>query len=183
MLTWLPTKRRQTPDLESASPALLTRRAVATVIDLAICYVVVETAILAVLMVVFLDFFLAAPGEAFRLSLVGLIPVYLLYSLLFEWQYDRTPGKKRMGILVVTQDGNRIPLRDAAVRNALRYVDWLPVGYLLGWLLARRSATGRRLGDVLAGTVVVRPETTDSADSPIPTDTRAPADRGGGSRQ
>lgn len=159
MLDWLPTKRRATPDLESASPALLRRRAVATVIDLAVSYFVIETAILAVLMVAFTDYFVANGGEAIALSLVGLAPVYLLYAFAFEWRYGTTPGKKRMGLLVATEDGSRPGLVAVAKRNVLRYIDFLPVGYLLGWLLARRSPQGRRLGDRIAGTLVVRPET------------------------
>lgn len=163
MLNWLPTKREPEPDLESASPALLRRRAVATVIDLAVCYFVIETAILAVLMVAFTDFFVAPNSDAFALSIVGLVPIYLLYTFCFEWRYTRTPGKKRMGLLVVEADGSRLGLRTAAVRNIVRYVDWLPAGYAVGWLLARRSSTGKRLGDRLAGTLVVRPVTTAEA--------------------
>lgn len=186
MLDIIPTKREPDPDLESASPALLGRRAMATAIDLVICYVLIEAAILAVAMVVFMDFFLERPGEAFLLSVVGLIPVYLLYTCYFEWQYSRTPGKKRMGILVVGADGDRLDLRGAAIRNAVRYVDWLPAGYLLGWLVARRSARGQRLGDVLAGTVVVRPVTSaeslydaeSDADTDTETDTEIGADAG-----
>ncbi|ELY49348.1 RDD family protein [Natronolimnohabitans innermongolicus] len=159
MLDVIPTKRNPDPDLESASPSLLRRRAIATGIDLGICYFVVETAILAVLMVAFTDFFLARAGEAFLLSLVGLVPVYLLYTFAFEWRYGRTPGKKRMGLLVVAEDGTPLGLHGAALRNVVRYVDWLPFGYLLGWVLARRSPDGRRLGDTLAGTCVVRPVT------------------------
>lgn len=160
MLEWIPTKRRPTPDLESASPDLLRRRAVATVIDLVLSYVVVETMALAVLMVAFTDYFVESGGEAIALSIVGLGPVYLLYTFAFEWRYGTTPGKKRMGLLVATEDGSKPGLLPVATRNALRYVDFLPVGYLLGWVLARRSPRGRRLGDRVADTLVVRPETT-----------------------
>lgn len=159
VLDWIPTSRIPEPDLESASPALLRRRAFATVIDLVICYAVIETAILAVLMVAFTDFFTQQGAQAFLLSLVGLIPIYLIYSFLWEWKFLRTPGKKRMDVLVVEADGSPLSVRAAAIRNVLRYVDWLPVGYLLGWIFARRSPDGRRLGDRLAGTVVVRPRT------------------------
>lgn len=159
LLDWIPTKRLPEPDVESASPALLKRRAYATLIDLVVCYLVVETAILAVLMVVYTDFFVERPEVAFRLSVVGLVPVYLLYTFSFEWRYARTPGKQRMELLVTTPEGTGPSLTEAAVRNVFRYVDWLPIGYVLGWVLARRSARGRRLGDVVAGTIVVRPET------------------------
>lgn len=111
-------------------------------------------------MVIFLDFFVMQGALAFVLSLIGLVPVYLLYCFLYEWRYARTPGKQRMGLIVSMGDGSYPSLQAAAVRNVLRYVDWLPVFYGVGWLLARRSERGRRLGDRLAGTVVVRPETT-----------------------
>ncbi|QLG50168.1 RDD family protein [Natrinema halophilum] len=159
VLDWLPTKRRPTPDLESASPVLLRRRAVATIIDLVVAYVAIETVVLAGLMVAFSDYFVANGGEAMGLSIIGLVPVYLLYTFAFEWRYGTTPGKKRMGLLVATEDGSKPGLVPAATRNALRYVDFLPVGYLIGWIFARRSPRGRRLGDRLADTLVVRPET------------------------
>lgn len=171
MLDSIPTKRVPEPDLESASPALLRRRAIATGIDLAVCYFVIETAILAALLVAFTDAFLALGNGALLLSVVGLVPIYLGYTFCFEWRYGRTPGKKRMGLLVVGEDGAHLSVHAAAIRNVLRYVDWLPVGYVLGWFFVRRSPTGRRLGDHLAGTVVVRPVTT--AESLYDRDTHA----------
>lgn len=160
VLDWIPAGSQPLPDPESASPALLRRRALAVCIDLLICYFVIEAAILAVLMVVFLDFFVSNGALAFALSIVGLVPVYLLYSFLYEWRYARTPGKQRMGLLVSMDDGSYPCVRAAAVRNVLRYVDWLPILYGVGWLLARRSPEGKRLGDRIASTLVVRPETT-----------------------
>lgn len=178
LLDWIPAGNQPDPDPESASPELLRRRALATIADLVICYVVVEAAILSVLMVIFLDFFVARPTQTFWLSGIGLIPVYLLYSFLYEWKFGRTPGKKRMDLILTTPEGNRPGLVAVAIRNVLRYVDWLPVGYLLGWVVARRSPTGRRLGDRLAGTMVVRPESkSDSALSTVMAKERGRDDR------
>jgi uncharacterized RDD family membrane protein YckC len=58
---------------------------------------------------------------------------------------------------VTTATGEAPGLAPCAVRNLLRYVDFLPAGYLLGALVAATSADGRRVGDRVAGTLIVRP--------------------------
>lgn len=159
VLDWIPAGDQPAPDPASASPQLIRRRTMATVIDLVICYFIIEAAILAVLMVIFVDYFVAHPTETIWLSVIGLIPIYLIYSLLYEWRFARTPGKKRMGLILSTPEGSYPTLVPIAIRNILRYIDWLPFGYLLGIILIRRSETGQRLGDKMANTLVVRPET------------------------
>src|SRR6266850_1095393 len=80
------------------------------------------------------------------------------YFLLFEALNDgRTPGKRLMGIRVVMDTGLRLTFTAAAVRNLVRIVDMQPlftyqVG--LGFVLFHRQ--NKRLGDIVAGTVVVR---------------------------
>ena len=79
------------------------------------------------------------------------------YYVFFEalW-HGATPGKKRMGIRVIRQDGLPIGFREAALRNLLRVADMLPPPcYLLGGLVAHFDRHGRRLGDMVAGTYVV----------------------------
>ena len=67
-----------------------------------------------------------------------------------------TPGKKRMGIRVIRQDGLPIGLREAALRNLVRAADMLPPpSYILGGLVMHFDPLGRRLGDMVAGTYVV----------------------------
>ena len=80
------------------------------------------------------------------------------YPVAFETRWGgATPGKAALGLRVVTVEGAPIGLRAAAIRGALLTVDALlvPLGAL--WSLAQLSSKqGRRLGDVAAGTVVVR---------------------------
>lgn len=79
------------------------------------------------------------------------------YFTLFEGFRDgQTPGKKWLGIRVIRETGHGISFREAAIRNLLRLADFLPPPYLLGALFVAIHPKARRLGDLVAGTVVVR---------------------------
>ena len=79
------------------------------------------------------------------------------YFILFEGVGGgRTPGKRIAGIRVVMDTGHAVTLGAAAVRNFLRAADFLPPPYLLGALLVAFHPRGKRLGDMVAGTVVAR---------------------------
>lgn len=78
------------------------------------------------------------------------------YHVLLEGLLGRTVGKAAVGIAVVDGDGSRPTLRAATVRTLARFVDALPVAYLLGIASILRSDRRQRLGDRLAATVVVR---------------------------
>lgn len=98
-------------------------------------------------------------GSSWLLALVVLI-IFLInwgYYVLFEGlSKGSTPGKKRVGIRVIRQDGLPIGLREAALRNLVRAADMLPPpSYILGGLVMHFDSQGRRLGDMLAGTYVV----------------------------
>jgi uncharacterized RDD family membrane protein YckC len=68
----------------------------------------------------------------------------------------RTWGKGRMGLRVVRDDGSRVGLLDSVIRNVLRLVDILPGNYAVGMVCILASPKHKRLGDMAAGTVVVR---------------------------
>src|SRR5882672_4153563 len=94
-------------------------------------------------------------------AIVLILTAFLLfwgYFLLFEaLNNGRTPGKRLMGIRVVMDTGHPLTFTAAAVRNLVRIVDMQPlftyqVG--LGFVLFHRQ--NKRLGDIVAGTVVVR---------------------------
>ncbi|PXY32490.1 RDD family protein [Prauserella muralis] len=77
----------------------------------------------------------------------------------------RTLGKAALGLRAVREDGGPIRFRHALVRAlAGAFVDFGPFGAwsFIGFVVSLSSAKGKRVGDFLAGTVVVRervPET------------------------
>lgn len=81
----------------------------------------------------------------------GFLVAPFAYTTATEAAFGRTPGKALLGLVVVSLDGSPCTWRAAAVRNLLRPVD------LLGGVLALAvTFRHRRLGDLAAGTVVVR---------------------------
>ena len=83
--------------------------------------------------------------------------VWTGYFIVFEGvRGGQTPGKRIAGIRVVMDTGHAVTFGAAAVRNLLRTADFLPPPYLLGALLVAFHPRGKRLGDLVAGTVVAR---------------------------
>lgn len=79
-----------------------------------------------------------------------------LVPALFEARYDgATPGKKALGLKVVRDDGAPLTLSAALTRNFLRFADFLPFLYLGGLIAMLSNREFKRLGDFVAGTVVV----------------------------
>jgi uncharacterized membrane protein SpoIIM required for sporulation/uncharacterized RDD family membrane protein YckC len=86
------------------------------------------------------------------------------YYILFEGlRAGQTPGKRIAGIRVVRDTGHPVTVGAAAVRNLLRTADSFPPPYLTGLLLIALHPRGKRLGDLAAGTVVVRDRPFDRA--------------------
>lgn len=89
-----------------------------------------------------------------------LILLYFLlmfgYFILFEAIWNgQTPGKRITHIRVIKDSGQPITAIDSVGRNLLRIVDELPIAYGIGVLCAWISPQSKRLGDYVAGTVVV----------------------------
>jgi uncharacterized membrane protein SpoIIM required for sporulation/uncharacterized RDD family membrane protein YckC len=79
------------------------------------------------------------------------------YFILFEaMRRGQTPGKRIAGIRVVMDTGHPVTPSAAVARNLLRIADFLPPPYLTGMLLVAFHPRGKRLGDMVAGTVVTR---------------------------
>ena len=87
----------------------------------------------------------------FVLMLLG-----FLYYVVFEGTLGATPGKLVIGLRVVKTDGSKCGISSSIIRNLLRIVDALPFLYLLGIILIVSSKHKQRLGDRLAGTMVVK---------------------------
>jgi uncharacterized RDD family membrane protein YckC len=68
----------------------------------------------------------------------------------------QSPGKRLLRIRVVAEGGHAVSLPRAAVRNLLRIVDILPLPYGIAGVAMFLDPKGRRLGDLAAGTLVVR---------------------------
>ncbi len=79
------------------------------------------------------------------------------YYLVSESLTAMTPGKWLMGLKVVRLDGGgRYDFRACLLRNIVRIVDVLPVFYLVGLVSVAVTKKNQRLGDLAAGTLVVR---------------------------
>ncbi|XXF76013.1 RDD family protein [Myxococcaceae bacterium GXIMD 01537] len=97
------------------------------------------------------------PGFASALSFVIYFLVDWGYAITLEAAWSgQTVGKRVMNLRVIQESGVRIGFYHAALRNLARPVDRLPLLYLVGGLTALVSRSQQRLGDMLAGTIVVR---------------------------
>jgi uncharacterized RDD family membrane protein YckC len=76
----------------------------------------------------------------------------------------QTPGKKVMGLRVMDERELKLQPSQVVVRNLLRFVDMLPLFYGLGGVVSLFSSRSQRLGDLAAGTVVVRSVKTSAPD-------------------
>lgn len=107
-----------------------------------------------------------APGEDMVSNAVVIVVVAIaIGQLLFEWAYftvserltgGRSIGKRVVGLRVIGADGLPLTPRASLVRNLLRAVDVLPGSYVTGLVSIVVSPKCQRLGDLAAGTIVVR---------------------------
>lgn len=96
-------------------------------------------------------------GAGLAFLIVVIFLVQFGYDILFETRAaGRTPGKRWTGLRVVKIGGAPVGFVTSALRNVLRIVDSLPGFYLVGMLSVLLTKNNQRLGDLAAGTVVVR---------------------------
>lgn len=88
--------------------------------------------------------------------LVVLFLAEWFYPVVFEvlWR-GQTPGKAALGLAVVQDDGTPVTWSTSIVRNLLRFADFLPAAYLAGVVSMVWHPDFKRLGDLVAGTVVI----------------------------
>jgi len=91
---------------------------------------------------------------------IGFLLVFLLhwgYFTLFEaFANGRTPGKQVVRIRVIHRSGRAISFVESLARNLVRAVDYLPSFYAVGLITMFLNRQHQRLGDLAAGTIVVR---------------------------
>jgi uncharacterized RDD family membrane protein YckC len=97
-------------------------------------------------------------GDLARASLIlAYFVVPIAYGIACEWlMRGQTLGKRLLRLRVMDASGLRLRFSQVLMRNLLRAVDSLPALYLVGGAVCLLSRRGQRLGDLAAGTVVVR---------------------------
>ena len=127
-------------------------RALAWSIDL-----VAMGALISVAAVLASIFGLVVAGFAKALYFVLAFAIQWGYGATLEWRWGgQTFGKRVVGLRVLSFHGTPVSFGQAVIRNLLRIIDILPGGYLVGGMTALCDKSTRRLGDIAAGTVVVR---------------------------
>lgn len=125
--------------------------------------------VLTILLMVFAFFTLAsystfgnelsnAPKWVIAILIIVLFLIVWSYFAFFEWIWSgQTPGKRWLKLRVIREDGRPVTFWEAAVRNLLRSFDMMPVPfYSIGLISVFISSRDQRVGDLVAGTVVVR---------------------------
>lgn len=96
-------------------------------------------------------------GYVVAVYLVAVFLVLFAYDIVLEtWNRGRTVGKLAAGLRVVRAGGEPEGFLTAAVRNFLRLADFLPAFYVVGTISILTTRRNQRLGDLAAGTIVVR---------------------------
>ena len=100
-------------------------------------------------------------------AIFGLLAFFIFwgYYIFFEMVWNgQSPGKRKLGLRVIRTDGSSITFTESLIRNLIRLFDFLPAYYGVGVVTMFINSQARRLGDLVAGTLVVhdRPVTLDS---------------------
>jgi uncharacterized RDD family membrane protein YckC len=113
------------------------------------------------------EFFQEMPKWTIAVLIIVLFLIFAGYFIFFEWIWNgQTPGKRLLKLRVIREDGRPITLWEAMARNLLRVFDAMPgfvlPVYSIGLITIFLSVRDQRVGDMFAGTVVIR-ERTDEA--------------------
>jgi uncharacterized RDD family membrane protein YckC len=114
--------------------------------------------------------------ELWVLAGTGLLSflVIVFYYILFEaFWHGQTPGKRKLGVRVIREGGRPLTFSTSMTRNLIRLIDFLPVYYVIGIVVIFIDPKSRRLGDLAAGTVVIKEQKDVKLDT-LEVDTRLP---------
>ncbi len=156
----------ETPELVVVSYTIagLGSRVYAAIIDLFICIAMYLAMIVGILILGRgarpANQNLPTPSTAWAVAVMFLLLFVILwgYYLLFEGLRDgQTPGKRMLRLRAVRDGGYSVGFSASAVRNLMRMIDLQPAfSYLIGIASVAFTKSGKRLGDIVAGTIVVR---------------------------
>ncbi len=93
------------------------------------------------------------PSEVLNLIFIA---IWIIYFPVIEGITGQTLGKKLAGIKVLKKDYSRINFFHSFIRRFTDVVDFLPMFGLLGFIIALTGHNHQRIGDMLAGTIVVK---------------------------
>lgn len=145
-------------------PASFASRALAQLLDLVVL-VVLLVGLLALVGRAAGGLDLAAAFATFRVLLVGLlVGVPVTVETVTR---GRSLGKRAAGLRVVRDDGGPIRFRQALVRGLCSLVELYALGFSIALIASLSNPRGKRVGDLLAGTYVVRERTTRPQVSPV----------------
>ena len=101
------------------------------------------------------------PKWTIAILIIVLFLIFAGYFIVFEWIWNgQTPGKRLLKLRVIRDDGRPLTLWEAIARNLLRIGDAVPgfiiPVYSVGLIVIFLSGRDQRLGDLFAGTVVIR---------------------------
>jgi uncharacterized RDD family membrane protein YckC len=102
---------------------------------------------------------------AAAITVLVIFAIYWGYFVVFETLWNgQTPGKRVMKLRVVREDGRPVRFFEAFIRNLLRLaVDLMPpFSYAIGVVSIIFSPRSKRIGDFVAGTVVVKERSTEA---------------------
>ena len=102
--------------------------------------------------------FSTAPKWVYAVMIIVLFLILTGYFAFFEWLWSgQTPGKRWLKLRVIREDGRPITFWEASVRNLIRSFDMMPAPfYSIGLISVFSTTRDQRIGDMVAGTVVVR---------------------------
>ena len=137
-------------------------RFLAALIDtliLLVLQIVVNLTVLLILSLTILDFIAGESTWGWLVAIFGLVSFTFFwgYYIFFETLWNgQSPGKRLTKLRVIRTDGTPITLAEAVIRNLVRMIDFLPAYYGVGVVVMFIDGQSRRLGDMAAGTLVVR---------------------------
>lgn len=132
-------------------------RGLAAAIDMLITF-----GLLIVMVLLSIPFFIVVEGTGwgsvtFSILLIVLFSTPILYWVLMEYfMKGQTLGKRTVGLRVVMDDGRTPTFFAVFLRNLLRLIDNVPFFYFLGMVVILFNKKEKRIGDLAAGTIVVR---------------------------
>ncbi|WP_312115087.1 RDD family protein [Brevibacillus reuszeri] len=134
-------------------------RATAQLIDMVLLFLVNITVFILFSIAFFGNnnlFFLETENYALAIALLFIFVLNFGYYLFLEAFWGgQTVGKRLLGIRVIRDNGQPITFLSSTIRNLFRIIDMLPTGYFLGAMVSLFHPRDKRIGDLVAGTIVV----------------------------